>query len=350
MYVGSPSICIMPNGDYIATHDLFANSQTEYNTEVYKSEDRGLTWERQSVVKGQFWSSVFCISDTLYLIGTDREYGNLVIRRSTDGKSWTTPSDSHHGLLAEGEYHSAPTPVVVHQGRIWKAIEYAKAPATTWPMRYSAMMISVPVGADLLEATNWTRSVNLHAMPHLKEKVYGWLDGNAVVAPDGNMVDVMRANTPNGVTEKAAIIKVSDDCRELSFDDKDLVDMPGGCKKFTIRYDSLTHRYWSLVNAASEGEGSATGLDVRNYVVLISSSDLREWTRHATLLAHPDMKRHAFQYIDWMTEGNDLIYVSRTAYEGPDGELAHSGHDANMLTFHRIKNFRRLVKKSDGHP
>lgn len=217
-------------------------------------------------------------------------------------------------------------------------------------MRYSAMMISVPVGADLLEASNWTRSVNLHAMPHLKEKVYGWLDGNAVVAPDGNMVDVMRANTPNGVTEKAAIIKVSDDCRELSFDDKDLVDMPGGCKKFTIRYDSLTHRYWSLVNAAPEGEGSATGLYVRNYVVLISSPDLREWTRHATLLAHPDMKRHAFQYIDWMTEGNDIIYVSRTAYEGPDGELAHSGHDANMLTFHRIKNFRRLVKKSDGHP
>ena len=82
----------MSNGDYIATHDLFANSQTEYNTEVYKSEDRGLTWERQSVVKGQFWSSVFCISDTLYLIGTDREYGNLVVRRSIDGKSWTTPS------------------------------------------------------------------------------------------------------------------------------------------------------------------------------------------------------------------------------------------------------------------
>ena len=108
MYVGSPSICIMSNGDYIATHDLFANSQTEYNTEVYKSEDRGLTWKRQSVVKGQFWSSVFCISDTLYLIGTDREYGNLVVRRSTDGKSWTTPSDSHHGLLAESEYHSVP--------------------------------------------------------------------------------------------------------------------------------------------------------------------------------------------------------------------------------------------------
>ena len=200
MYVGSPSICIMSNGDYIATHDLFANSQTEYNTEVYKSEDRGLTWERQSVVKGQFWSSVFCISDTLYLIGTDREYGNLVVRRSTDGKSWTTPSDSHHGLLAEGEYHSAPSPVVVHQGKIWKAIEYAKAPATTWPMRYSAMMISVPVGADLLEAANWTRSVNLHAMPHLKEKVYGWLDGNAVVGPDGNMVDVMRATSRYGAS------------------------------------------------------------------------------------------------------------------------------------------------------
>ncbi len=26
---------------------------------------------------------------------------------------------------------------------------------------------------------------------------------------------------------------------------KDIIEMPGGGKKFTIRYDSLSHRYWA---------------------------------------------------------------------------------------------------------
>ncbi len=43
-----------------------------------------------------------------------------------------------------------------------------------------------------------------------------------------------------------------------------------------------------------------------------------------------------FQYVDWLFDGDDLIFVSRTAYNG-----AHNYHDANHLTFHRVKNFAR---------
>ena len=47
-----------------------------------------------------------------------------------------------------------------------------------------------------------------------------------------------------------------------------------------------------------------------------------------------------FQYIDFMFDGDDLIYLSRTAMN-----QAHNFHDANYQTFHRVKNFRSLLSK-----
>ena len=46
-----------------------------------------------------------------------------------------------------------------------------------------------------------------------------------------------------------------------------------------------------------------------------------------------------FQYADWFIERDDLLALVRTAYAG-----AHNMHDANRITFHRFRNFRRLVR------
>ncbi|WP_236974272.1 hypothetical protein [Membranihabitans maritimus] len=72
----------------------------------------------------------------------------------------------------------------------------------------------------------------------------------------------------------------------------------------------------------------------------MSSKDLVEWEVNLILLHHEEMKYHGFQYIDWQFEGNDIVYVSRTAYDDGLGG-AHNNHDANFLTFHRIKKFRK---------
>ena len=45
-----------------------------------------------------------------------------------------------------------------------------------------------------------------------------------------------------------------------------------------------------------------------------------------------------FQYVDWQFDGDDLIYLVRTAYDG-----AHNYHDSNRITFHRLADFRRLI-------
>jgi hypothetical protein len=71
------------------------------------------------------------------------------------------------------------------------------------------------------------------------------------------------------------------------------------------------------------------------------SRDLRDWEIRCLLLYHPDVQRHGWQYLDWLIEDEDLIVVSRTAWEDGLGGAPRS-HDANFLTFHRFKNFRQL--------
>jgi hypothetical protein len=73
----------------------------------------------------------------------------------------------------------------------------------------------------------------------------------------------------------------------------------------------------------------------RNTLALVSSEDLRKWQVRAVVLEHPDVSHHGFQYVDWLFDGDDLIAVSRTAF----GD-AHNCHDANYLTFHRIRDYR----------
>ena len=340
-YIGSPSLAILPGGDYVASHDWFGPGSTRNRTVVFASRDRGETWKQLTEIEGQWWSTLFVHRGALYLMGTSAENGLAVIRRSTDGgQTWTTPRDANSGLLlADGKYHCAPVPVVVHQGRLWRAMENVSG-SGGWGRHFRAFMMSAPLDADLLNATNWISSNRLESKPEwLDGKFGGWLEGNAVVTPDGQIVDVLRADFRAG-TEKAAIVTISADGTLASFDSKTgFVDFPGGCKKFTIRYDATSQHYWSLANFVPEAQRTANPERTRNTLALTRSPDLKTWSVRHILLQHPDALKHGFQYVDWLFEGEDLIAVSRTAFDDSLGG-AHNQHDANYLTFHRIRNFR----------
>ena len=201
-------------------------------------------------------------------------------------------------------------------------------------------MMSAPVEADLLKRASWTSSNVLARDPAwLDGKFKGWLEGNAVVTPDGGMVDMLRVDVPQG--GKAAMVHLSKDGRTATFDpDKDFVDFPCGAKKFTIRFDPVSKQYWSLSNAVpAQHQGKAHAGSIRNTLALVSSPDLRTWQVRSYLLYHPDIQKHGFQYVDWLFEGDDIIAVSRTAYDDGVGG-ARNFHDANFLTFHRITDFR----------
>lgn len=348
-YIGSPSIAILPDGEYVVSHDFFGPGSTRDRTLVFASADRGRTWARRAEIQGQWWSTLFVHERALYLLGTSREYGHAVIRRSNDGgRSWTEPKDKHSGLLlADGRYHCAPVPVLVHDGRLWRGMEDAMGPGP-WGHHFRAFMMSAPVGADLLEAESWTCSNRIGRDPSWLGNTFGgWLEGNAVATPDGRVVDILRVDVPLG-PEKAAIVSISADGKSATFDPREgFVDMPGGAKKFAIRFDPETRRYWALSNVVGKEFRDRKPASVRNRLALIESTDLEQWRVVTVLLDHPDVPRHGFQYPDWQFDGADLVAAVRTAYDDGEGG-AHNAHDANYVTFHRVPNFRRLAADSTG--
>jgi hypothetical protein len=344
MYIGSPSIAMLPNGHYVATHDLFgpkSGYREEATTRVFRSTDRGRSWRHLTDIRPQFWSTLFVHRKVLYLIGTTREYGDAIIRKSVNGGStWTEPKDSDTGLLLRGRYHCAPQPVILHNGRIWRAMEDAMGEGG-WGKHFRAFMTSASEDADLLKAQNWrvTNPVGREAS-WLNGQFGGWLEGNAVVTPGRQVVDILRVDYPPG--EKAAILSISEDGKTATFDPQTgWIDLPGGATKFTIRQDPKSRRYFSLVNWAAPRYASRRAASVRNTVALVSSADLKKWTLDCLLLHHPDPDQHAFQYLDWQFDKNDIAAVSRTAWDDESGG-AHNFHDADFMTFHRIRNFRKL--------
>jgi hypothetical protein len=347
IYVGSPGIAVLPNGRYIAKHDEFGPRSTEHGlavTQVFESSDRGASWSHLATVKGMYWASIFVHRGNLYLMGTSKYHGAVVISRSDDGgRTWTTPQDRDSGLLLDGaKYHCAPVPVTVHRGRIWRAMEDAMGPGG-WGGHFRAFMMSAPMDADLLKADSWTSSNRLGVDGRwLGGKFNGWLEGNAVAAPQGHVVNILRVDyRPEG--GKAAVVKISNDGKEATFNATEgFIDFPGGCKKFAIRYDPMSKRYWALSNAVLPRHRNDNPERVRNALALMSSGDLHDWTMRCIVLHHPDTTRHAFQYVDWLFDADDMIVASRTAY-GQGERAAHTQHDANYLTFHRIEGFRDLA-------
>lgn len=328
-YIGSPSIAILPNGDYVSSHDLFgpkSNQSTSGETEVFRSRDRGRTWTKVAVLHDQFWSNLFVLHRKLYLMGSSHEYGRVVIRQSVDGgATWTAPS-----FLTSGSgYHTAPVPMIEKDGRIWRAMEFH--PTGPWG-HFKAFMLSAPKNANLLDPKSWSMTEQL-SYPTDETEGNTWLEGNAAIGPDGSILDILRVND----IQKVAILK--DDGLRLDFEG--LVDFPGGATKFTIRYDKVSRRYWTLSNPAMKQYPlSATNpASVRNTLALMSSKDLHHWKIERIVLSHPDPKMYAFQYVDWQFDGPDIIAVSRTAFDDSTGG-PHRFHDANYLTFHRIVNFR----------
>lgn len=377
MYLGSPSLTVLPNGDYLASHDEYGPGATGHS-HVYRSRDRGETWRRIASFRGAHWSNLFVHGGNVYLLGTDGGGGRIVIRRSTDnGQNWTEPGSASTGLLTdERGFHTAPMPVIEHQGRLWRAFE-GQHRDTGWGHRFRAFVMSAPADADLLNRDSWTFTNFLDREPDwLDGNFHGWLEGNMVVTPEGELVNIPRVDhPPHGDT--SAKLRVDIDTHTLSFDpDNDFVDLPGAGKKFTIRYDQPTGLYWALTNWAPQKHRSPqeeleaffadlpredhvpwrrggalrqAGLynfeRTRNTVALIASADLRNWEIREVLLHHPDVAHHGFQYPDWCFDGEDLIVISRTAYDDGLGG-ADNQHNANLITFHRFESFRELAGQS----
>lgn len=341
-YLGSPSICILHNGDYLISHDEFGKGQKRFGgNPVYRSNDKGQTWELLSVVTpGVKWGKIFTLEKIVYMIGPSRYGTGIVLFKSEDnGRTW----EESDKIFAEKKFHTAPTPVILHDGRIWKGFEIIDSSLPKqWPKQYCAAILSASVNSDLTDEKNWLLSECLRPdFSWLDGKFGGWLEGNAVYDRKGNMKILMRVELPEGYeTEYTAEINVLNDGGNLDFDpDSGFHLLPGGAKKFTVRYDRKSGRYWTLSNEIVSMRSDKFPGEIRNTLSLVSSKNLKEWIVHKRVISTNDIDYTGFQYVDWQIDGDDIVFVSRTSYYDDSGG-AHNHHDSNYITFHRIKGFR----------
>jgi len=353
--VASPAILILPGGDYLVSHDY------DKGTAIHISKDRGRTWAPLSRVSPLIWANLFEHRGAVYLMGTAKGWGDMVVYRSLDnGRTWSVPKDENSGLLARGMFHTGPVPVVKHNGKIWRA--YEEAFDKNNRRDFFAFAICADEDADLLKASSWKRTNSIRFDESwLNAKRPNWFEGNIVVTPQGQLADFMRLETWTGKdgsyavkgaaagkprNEIAAIIRIDGNSGKMEFNNEpaSFIHFPGAESKFTIRYDSVSGSYWAITNKITSFIHSTETFDgnwnQRNVLVLLHSKDLRNWEIKRVLLrwnegAHlRTWDTFGFQYVDWQFDGNDIVWVSRTSWYG----LRY--HDANMITFDRISNFR----------
>lgn len=362
----NPNIHILPDGSYLA---LVTNTLYSRSTAIYRSTDKGKSWILYSTPTSMNFTRLFEHNGALYIMGTESD-GELIICKSTDnGKTWTVPdATTRSGYIDLGLHegtekvkgHQAPTTMAIWDGRIWRAMENQNdddnEAAHKNQQQIYPFVISAPVDSDLLDPNSWSYTNTVFGNKAYY-KVNGYtilrlIEGNVVVGPDGKLYNLLRASSSE-TSSVACLARVEKNgsSYELQVAASDFITMPGGGKKFVVIYDEVSGLYWSLTNPADASENRtykhngiySSGITVdliRNRVSLYSSPDLKNWTlRKENVLYNSDPFFHGFQYIDFKIDGDDIIFVSRTAIPEERG-LPIRQHDANMMTFHRIKNFR----------
>ena len=322
--VGSPSLTVMPGNVYFASHDIYDRETRKSWQLVFRSNDQGKSWKQIARFDDQCWSTLFFIDENLYLMGTTKNWGNMIIRHSSDGgKTWSTPSDDKSGILITGkQLYGIAVPMPVFDGRVWRSFEVFRG-----EQGYGTTVISAPIHKDLLDRESWTVSdsatlpVDYFGGPRNR-----LLGGSIIQKPNGDLVDFLSVNAEG---TRAAILPITNEGTKVELDlENAFIRFPTNGSQFTVRYDKKSKRYWSLVNQAR------LPYSFYNILLLISSDDLRQWKTETILLQHIDSKNHGFQRTFWQFDGDDIIAVMGTAWQ--------NGQTANLLTFHRFENFRDL--------
>ena len=335
----TPCILRLNSGTLLASHDVFWLDGGQNLSLVFASEDNGQSWHYRSLVFPCFWGKLFLHRGKLYIMGISTEYGALQIFCSEDeGRTWSEPCQ----ILAAGDKfvggpHKSAMPIVECAGRLWTGIDYG-----SWTIGgHKSGAVSISVDADLMDSKNWTATGFLPYDPQwegtVQGKSGGLLEGNMIVGPDGELYNLLRYQTNGCVPNvgKAILLHYQKDAPAAMPEFYKVVDFYGNLSKFTVLDHKESQTYYALVNRVI-----SPNIGQRNCLSLVASKDLVHWELRRDVLNyqdngwHEDHTKAAFQYVDFIYDDKDILFVSRTALNG-----AFSFHNANYLTFHRLQNF-----------
>ena len=362
---------------------------------IFTSDDKGKTWQRKAV-RNFDHARPFAVGNTVYILG---QCGDLVIYRSEDaGETW---DDGTYFTKGE-DWHQSACSYWVEDGIITLVMETYKYRdgdhKSGWNVaNLCPVVMRARLTDDLTKKENWTFServcfrdivnndnIDLFGVPFYvpmeKENEYsekdckdmyfcqnpGWLETNVVKItdekhywydPDGKTFHLfMRGHTAGSgycMLMKAVIsaengrevIKI---VPEVNPSGKKVVflPMPGGQMRFHVLYDEVTKLYWLVSTQCTDSMTRIELLpedrynipcDERDRLQLSFSKNMVDWC-FAGLVTKGESSKQSRHYCCAAIDGEDLLIVSRSG----DAD-AFSAHNGNFASFHRVKDFRKLV-------
>lgn len=397
VYAYSPGLAVTDSRRLIASMDqgikdpdkvpgLKVVDGKTWRGKIYTSDDHGASWMHRSDMP-LCHARPFVAGDSVYVLGHS---GNLGVMRSRDnGDTWEGP----FWLTSGQRWHQAPCSVVYANGKVYLVMERNTDPVFKgWPVAVLApVVMAAPVTADLTDRASWTFSNELtyrdviekYGTPNLigcpffnpgltaplslKDRRSmahpGWLETNIVQFTDpthvwhdpaGRTFHLwMRAHT--GSTNLACIAKAveaEDGSITVSVERAPsgepilYVPCPGGQMKFHILYDAESALFWLLSTQATDSMARPETLsedrfnlpnNERHRLVLYFSKNCIDWC-FAARVADSGTFGQGRHYASMVIDGNDLHVLSRSG-----DQRAKSAHDGNLITFHTIPDFRKLV-------
>lgn len=338
-YLCSPCLCRLPSGRLLASMDVFRGGAPQNLTLLFYSDDNGDSWHYLTELFPCFWGQMFVRGGRLYMLAVSDEYGDLLIGASdNEGRDWTLPTVLFRGAASPHErgLHRAPMRLWEANGRIWTDVEYG-----AWEKHeMNNAVLSAPADAgDYTDPAVWCMSdfwrhsvFAEHAHSGEDAPVpgcIGGIEGNVISAPDGTLYDFLRY-----AYKKCLLLKINPDEPEAVPVYDRLVDIAVTPSKFDIQWDAESDFYYMLASHAIDEPKTN-----RNLLALFRSRNLITWEFVADILDAKalDPAVVGFQYVSFLIDGDDILFLSRTAYGKPA-----NFHDSNYQTFHKILHFRNL--------
>ncbi len=395
LYGYTPGICRLPSGRLVVTHEISSagkpvkpENKPFHESRVMTSDDGGRTWTQRATFDLNF-ARPFVAGKSLYILGRNKQVG--IIRSDDEGMTW-----SERSFLNDKDiWHQSACNVLFTKGNVYLVME-KHAPLRGiqgWQVGDLApVLMRARAESDLLDRKNWTFASELvfedlpesqmpnafgfpfHPMDRKKVTFLvppkgrsmapaGWLETNVVQFSDPQHVWYdpagktfhlwMRANT--GMTNYAAIAQVKENedgsmttsvVKSPAGTPMLFVPCPGGQMRFHVAWDEKTKLYWLLGSQTTDSmirpdampkDRWGTPDNERHRLVLHFSKNMIDWcfAGLVSIGATPKESRH---YASMCIDGEDLCIVSRSG-----DAKAHSAHNGNLITFHRVQKFRSLV-------
>ncbi len=403
LFVYSPGLVRLDSGRLVATLDIGGPGGADLPDPIFRcgetgccrqgkvltSDDRGETWTHRADFPF-IHARPFAAGNSVYVLGHARD---LTILRSDDnGTTWSAPVK-----LTEGQFwHQAPCNVHYANGCVYLVMERRTRFET--PIWYVSELAPVlmrgRLGDDLTKRENWTFASELafhdamtgdpldhFGVPFFESKFsaptfpapgramapIGWLETNVVQFTDPDhlwhdpagrtlhlwmrahtggvgyacMAKVVERGAAPGFGEMVTMLEKAPSGRTMLY-----VPCPGGQMKFHVLYDETTRLYWLLSTQATDSMIRPDRMPSDRYnlpnnerrrLQLHFSKNMVDWC-FAGLVAAGPVEKASRHYAGMVVDDDDLAILSRSG-----DERAKSPHDGNIITFHRVKNFRALA-------